>query len=485
MDKNLILQAVLHEFAALAKIPRLSGHEKAVSDYLAQRLKGLGLVVKQDKYNNIIADKKAAVGYENAPRVLLQGHMDMVCVAKPGVAYNPQTDSIKLKNDGKFLWADGTSLGADDGMGVASIIYILTKDFIHGPLRVVFTVDEEQGMTGARGLDKSCLEGVSYLINCDSEDYDTLTVASAGSIRLKFQKELDFVDCKQDGAVRIVVKNLVGGHSGTEINKDRGNAIKGLASVLFGLQQAGINFSLSDIKGGTADNAIPSEAFADITYNNNDLDKIREIIKNVQSDFKEAYGQREKAASFSLETTALPRKVLVDDITRQLTLLLETLHSGVYAMSQQAATLPQLSANIGRLYIEDNKVNVHMLARSATDASLRLLIQAYHAIAQISGFTGVFGQPSPAWNGNPNSKLAKIAVATFKEQNDIPMRVEFIHGGLECNYFAAVNPQLEIISIGPNNIDIHTPQEHLELSTVVPQVRLIEEVLTKLVNSDK
>ena len=208
-----ILADVLDEFSNLAKIPRKSGHEKAVSDYLKKRLEGMGLSVVQDDVNNIIADMPASPGYESAPRTILQCHMDMVCVAEEGVSYDPLTDPIRLHRTDEILEAEGTSLGSDDGSGIAIIIHTLKSVKRHGPLRMIVTVDEEQGMTGAVHLDKKYLSDADFLINCDSENYDELTVGSAGSVNLDFEKEMKEQKPVCGSAYEIAVSGLKGGHS--------------------------------------------------------------------------------------------------------------------------------------------------------------------------------------------------------------------------------------------------------------------------------
>ena len=238
-QNNEILEGVLNEFAKLAAIPRKSGHEQAVSDFLKNYLTELGFAVTQDEKNNIIADKPACPGFENAPLTILQGHMDMVCVAAEGVAFDPLKDAIKLVRDEKFLRADGTSLGADDGIGVAEAIYIMKNAKDHGPLRMIVTVDEEQGMTGAIHLDAKHLQDAKFLINCDSENYDELTVGSAGSVNLDFSREIKWVKPEMTAAWQIEVKGLLGGHSGERIGDGRGNAIRTLAMTLAALAAEG------------------------------------------------------------------------------------------------------------------------------------------------------------------------------------------------------------------------------------------------------
>ena len=259
--QNEVLEGVLAEFAKLAAIPRKSGHEQAVSDFLKSYLSELGFTVMQDEANNIIADKKATAGFEKAPLTILQGHMDMVCVAEEGYDYDPLKDPIKLVRTEEYLSAEGTSLGADDGIGVAEAIYIMKTAKDHGPLRLIVTTDEEQSMKGAIRLSAEHLKDASFLINCDSENYDELTVGSAGSVDLDFTRELKRVEPETPFAWKIEVKGLLGGHSGERIGDGRGNAIRTLAMILTALQEKG-EVELASFAGGKARNAIPNDAAA-------------------------------------------------------------------------------------------------------------------------------------------------------------------------------------------------------------------------------
>ncbi len=480
-----ILQKVLDEFQKLTEIPRPSGHEKKVSDYLAKRLRELGLTVKQDEYNNVIADKKAAPGFENVPLTMLQAHMDMVCVAEKGVKYDPQNDPIKVKNDGKYLTAEGTSLGADDGIGVASIIYLMAQKFDHGPLRVVFTADEETGMTGARGLSADDLKDVRYVINCDSEEYDVATVGSAGSVRLRFERDAKFVPAIGDSAAVLEIKNLLGGHSGMVIMQNRANAIKALGVLLYRLHEAKVEFGLCDIEGGVAENAVAPHVQATICYWEKDKAAIEKIVADFKAEMAEAYEGIEEQAKVGCTATQKPSQMLENGIFLSGIMLINAVHSGVYAVSRFSNTLPQLSANIGKTFVKDGKFEVLVMARSAADANLSMLKTSLRALAAMSGFNPDFGATSPAWNGNPDSLLPKMAKRIFEEQNNHPMTIEFTHGGLECNYFISKNHNMDIVSIGPNNKDIHSPQECLELCTIVPQVRLMQSMLEELAQKEK
>lgn len=479
--KASILDDVLTEFAKLAAIPRKSGHEQAVSDFLKEYLTQAGFKVIQDENNNIIADKKASAGFEKAPLTILQGHMDMVCVAEEGYSYDPLKDAIKLKRGPKYLEAVGTSLGADDGIGVAEAMYILKNAKDHGPLRMIVTVDEEQGMTGAIKLSPEHLQDASYLINCDSENYDELTVGSAGSVNLDFSRQLKRVAATAKNAWQLTVKGLLGGHSGERIGDGRGNAIRTLAMAIAAIQEKG-NVELADFSGGKARNAIPAAAQAVIVT---DLAKeeIAAVLNDQQERFLKMYGSVDPNIVFELKPVNASDVLTAGDMTR-LMRLITILHTGTFAMSTVIPGLVETSANLGVVEMTKDKVTVQYFPRSAVDQKLDEFRFMANEWAALTGFTANIGTQSPGWKENKNSKLAKIMQETFKAQNGKDMKVETIHAGLECGWHFLKNPKLDMVSIGVTTQDIHSPNEKLLLATVEPQVKLIIETLHRIAKEE-
>ena len=473
-----ILEGVLDEFNYLAAIPRQSGHEQAVSDFLKKYLTDAGFAVIQDEKNNIIADKPASKGFEKAPLTILQGHMDMVCVAEEGYTFDPLKDAIKLVRGEKYLEAEGTSLGADDGIGVAEAIYIMKHAKEHGPLRMIVTVDEEQGMTGAIHLDAAHLTDASYLINCDSENVDELTVGSAGSVNLDFTRKLTYTAAVGSSAWTIEVKGLLGGHSGERIGDGRGNALRTMAMAIAALQAKG-NVELAAFTGGKARNAIPNDAKAVIVTDLSKVD-IETVLNDQQLRFQKMYGNVDPDMVFVLTSVEKPDRVINPEDATRLVRLLTILHTGVYAMSTVIPGLVETSANLGVVTMSDGEVAVQYFPRSAVDQKLdefRFMAQEW---AELTGFTAHIGTQSPGWKENKDSKLAKIMAETFKEQNGTAMKIETIHAGLECGWHFLKNPSLDMVSIGVTTIDIHSPNEKLLLETVKTQVELIIETLHKI-----
>ncbi len=476
--KSEILESVLDEFKNLADIPRQSGHEQAVSDFLKKYLTEAGFSVRQDQVYNIIADVPASRGYEKAPLTIIQGHMDMVCVAEEGYSYDPQKNSIKLVRDDKYLSAEGTSLGADDGIGVAEGIYVLKNAKDHGPLRLIVTVDEERGMTGAVNLEDRYLADASFLINCDSENWDELTVGCAGSVNLDFSRKLKRTAPQGKAAWKISVNGLLGGHSGERIGDGRGNAIRTLALALQALQEKGL-VEVADFGGGKARNAIPDSAAAVIVTDLPEAE-INEVLFAELGRFNKIYGSVDPKAKFQVVKTELPAGVLTAGDAKRLLSLLTILHTGVFAMSTVIPGLVETSANLGVVEMDDEDVAVQYFPRSAVDQKIDEFCRFAQQMAELTGFTVHIGTQSPGWKENKDSRLAKIMAETFEAQNGQPMKVETIHAGLECGWHFRKNPQLDMVSIGVTTTDIHSPKERLELATVEPQVKLILETLKKI-----
>ena len=487
-----ILEGVLDEFKKLAEIPRPSKHEEKISAYLYKHLITFGFDVTQDKYKNIIVEVPASEGKEDAPLTILQAHMDMVCVAEKNFDYDPLTSPIKLLRDEKFLTAEGTSLGADDGIGIAEILYI-TKNFFegkfenvpHGPLRLIFTVDEEQCMSGAINLQKSHVDDAQFLINCDSEIFDEIVVGSAGNIRADFTRKIKFFDSEifssaanSVTSLKIKVGGLRGGHSGIEIDDNRANAIKILADVLREINLRG-NIRLANIFGGSATNVIPSSADATILT---DLifDDVKNISEKISAQVKKIFIGEENL-TIDVEVVEKPEKVFSAEDFKNLLDLLTLIHSGVYEMSNTTPKFVLASSNLGMIRTDD-KISVSLMPRFNINELVAEIENVNRTLARLTNFDITFNTYSPAWNFKPDGKLAKIAAEIFERQNNFPAQVKIIHAGLECSRFIEKNPALDIISIGTTNEFIHSTKERLHLDTVTPQVNLIVEIL-KVISS--
>lgn len=484
-----ILESVLGEFEKLAQIPRPSKHERKVSEYLCARLNDLGLRVEQDSNLNIIADLDATPGFEDSPRTILQAHMDMVCVAESGIEFNPLEDPIKLKREGNFLQAIGTSLGADDGIGISIILHILKTIKNHGAIRVIFTTDEEVGMSGADNLDEKYLDA-DYMINCDSETFDEVIVSSAGSVHLDFSKRVEKIPPACDNFFEIRIDGLLGGHSGEKIHENRANAIRLLAFTLISMKQKAsardLIFNISEFSGGDARNSIPSKASA-IVSTQLPLEEIEILARDLNSRFLAMYDIDSGIKIHVNRTDSDGRKILKLEDAMSLIRLVTIIHVGVYAMvsySKEAEQLVETSANLGLVRMSDDLIEVNYFPRSSVDGKLDSFYQLAEDVADLTEFEVVITNRSPAWQKNPDSRFAETACEIFSAQNDRPMKIRSIHAGLECGYFSQKNPQLNIISLGTTNESIHSPQEKLHLDTIVPQVNLISSLLEKIAGGE-
>ncbi|WP_313992475.1 beta-Ala-His dipeptidase [uncultured Selenomonas sp.] len=478
MDDAKLLDDIIEEFTALTRIPRPSGHEHAVSDYLKKRFEEIGCTVVQDAHWNIIADLPASEGCAAAPLTVLQGHMDMVCVAEAGVQYNPLTDPIKLIRTAEFLTADGTSLGGDDGIGVAEIIAAMRYTEQHGPLRAIVTVDEEQGMTGAQKLDPVHLKEAHFLINCDSEDYHTMTVGSAGSVNLDFSRSITR-HASTLPAYHVAVKGLRGGHSGERIGDGRGNAVRTLALALHALEEHG-KIELVAFTGGTARNAIPPAAEAVIRTAINEREIVHVLVEE-EKRFHALYGAADPAMKFVFGKAETEGHAIAAAEAHDLIALLTLLRTGVHDMSQRRRDRVETSANLGVLRMDENAVQVQFFPRSSVNERLDELIKEAQTLAERTGFSLCIGTQSPAWRENPESALARIMGEVYAAHNGgAQMTIESIHAGLETSWHAAKNPALDMVSIGVTAHDIHTPNERIEIAAIVPEAHLMMETLRRI-----
>ena len=477
-----ILNGVLEKFAQLAAIPRPSKHEEQVSNFLKKFFEERGLTVVQDKFRNIIAEVPASFGKENSPLTILQAHMDMVCVAREGYDFEPTRDPIKLIRDEKFLSAEGTSLGADDGIGIAEILYLVeNRDaFSHGRLRIIFTVDEEQGMSGASGLDEKFFTDAQFLINCDSEKFGELVAGSAGSVHMTLWRELHYVrpDTKLPNNVLIKISGLRGGHSGEEISSERVNAIKLAVQIMRTITRRG-KIRLAKFSGGRAFNVIPDSAeifiATDLT-----VETVQEICRDIERRILKVYGATETNLKIELQKMKRPDKVLHAKDYDLLTNFIALIHSGVYLVKSSNPAQVLASANLGAIRMNDEIVELKILPRGNADELVEEFIEGFAQAARLCVFEYKLSTPSPAWTFKPDSKLLKLAEEIFTQQNNFAPEVKTIHAGLETSFFAKKNPALDIISIGTTNENIHSPNERLNLETVAPHVKFIAGLLEKI-----
>lgn len=472
----------LEWFQELSRIPHGSGNTKAISDFCARFAADRGLPCRQDEAGNIVIVKAASAGRESDPGIMLQGHLDMVAVTEPGLDFDFLTDPLDLTVEGNFLTARGTTLGGDDGIAVAMALAVLDDDHLSHPrLECVFTTDEEIGMLGAAALDMSDLFS-PYLLNMDSEDEGIFVVSCAGGTRARITVPVRRV-VRRGTPVHISLTGLTGGHSGTEIDKNRGNAIRIFASLLGGVL-ADVQLDIVSLSGGNADNAIPFSCKGDFLLTAGTEEQIAAAISREWARICEELGDREPGRNLDWSVTAkdVPRAAVCADreSTSRLCRLISELPDGVYAMSPEMEGLVETSSNIGTITLaEEGYVLVDAL-RSAVDAKRDALKEVFRGTAEACGAQIDFAADYPGWPYRKDSALQEQMTALYEEMFGKTPRVEGIHGGLECGIFSQKKPDLDIVSIGPQMYDIHSVNERLSLSSCERTWQFLVELLARL-----
>ena len=457
-------KSVFRFFEDLTQIPRPSYDTRAVSDYCVRFAQARGIRYHQDRLNNVVLYAPATAGYEHAPTVILQGHLDMVAVADPDSAVDPAHEPLIVRTDGQFVWAEGTSLGGDDGIAVAMALALLDDPSIpHPALEVVFTVDEEVGMDGARGLDPALLSG-RLLLNVDSEDEGILTVSCAGGATATAEFALETAPAS--GVCRTLeVSGLLGGHSGAEIHKGRANASILLGRALSQLADA-LPVRLVSLAGGTKDNAITNASCASIVLPEECAEQAAQIVETCAKAFAAEYAVSDPNVRLTLREEELPADALTQDDTRRVVRYLTLVPNGIAAMSMDIPGLVQTSCNLGVARLEGDAFRATTSVRSSVASQKQMLLQKLRTLAELLGGTLTVAGDYPAWEYVRNSPLQSRMTRIWKELTGQDMRVEAIHAGLECGLFSGKLPGLDAVSFGPDMADIHTAKERLSVPSV-------------------
>ena len=474
-----IIDTIVDCFMPLTKIPRPSHHEEKISAYLYDWAKNAGFNPVKDSVNNIMFDVPATKGLEDKPLVILQGHMDMVVAVEDDKTFDPLNDTITaIRNDEKgTLTADGTSLGADDGAGVATILSVAEGKMEHGPLRMLITVDEEDGMGGAFNMSKDWLDGATYLINIDNEESDDVLVSTAAGDEIIATKKIDFSNTICDKALSITISNLKGGHSGVEIDKGRLNGIIGLATLLKQLDDEGIAYELASFEGGTAANAIPAEVNTIIVVNADDVDKINSKVTEYNKSLNDKYKGIEENINIDISVVdELPKVVSKEEKDNLIKFITEVIN-GVYTMSNDMEGLVESSSNLGIVELNKDGIYIYINNRSSSPEKEIEINDSQISLAKDCGYEIETTKTAEPWKFDPNSKLLKICKEVYKEENGEDIKVVAVHAGLECGCFKKMKPDLDMISLGPDLTDVHSINETLYLNSIPKVWRLIEGIL--------
>ncbi len=467
---------VWHYFSEISKIPRESGNETAVSAYLYNTALSLGLKAVQEPCGNVIIYKAATSGYEQADAVILQGHMDMVCVRNEQSQHDFTKDPIELIVDGDLLTANGTTLGADNGIAVAMTMAILEDNSLQHPaLEVLITVSEETGMDGAMAVDPANLTGTRF-INIDSEEEGYLLASNAGGADVDVDLPINWHNNNYQYAYQVTIKHLKGGHSGLEIDKKRANAIKLIGRLLSTIE---LDVAVFDIAGGQKMNAIAQSATVSLATDAN-VEEMLAALETIEKVFKNEYAVSDPDIVISYQKTEKPIQVFKPETTARLANLLLLLPQGVVAMAQGIEGLVETSNNVGIIAQKENKISVCNALRSSVATRKDLLCQQIAAIANLVGAQATRHGDYPEWSYKLESPLRDTMLAVYQQQFGKEMIVDAIHAGLECGLFAEKMPQLDLVSIGPNMWDVHSPRERVSISSTERVYHYLVNVLAAL-----
>lgn len=465
--KDLEPKVVWKYFHEITQVPRPSKKEGKIIKYIEDVASKNKIDIKKDKAGNILLFKPATKGYEKLPTVILQAHVDMVCEKNSGVKFDFEKDPIKTVVDGEWLRAEGTTLGADNGIGVAAALAVITsKDIEHGPIECLFTVDEETGLTGAKALKKGFMTG-NILLNLDSEDEGEIFMGCAGgkgTVATFTYKPIPTPVSNQ--FFRITVTGLNGGHSGGDIHKGLGNANKILARFLYQLQEK-YPFSLAEIQGGNLHNAIAREAYAVIGTAPKNREPIRVMLNNFAADIENELKRVDPNVKLVMETADKPSKCLPRILKEKLIYSLLACPHGVISMSHEIEGLVETSTNLASVkMIGATKIVIGTSQRSSTESAKNAIADQVAAVFRLAGAKVEHGEGYPGWAPNPDSKILKVAQKSYKKLFKKDAKIMAIHAGLECGLFLEKYPQLDMISFGPTLRSVHSPDERIEIKTV-------------------
>ena len=458
---------VFEQFAKINEIPRPSKHEEKMIDYLKNWGESRGLDTRVDETGNVIIRKPATKGMENCKTVILQSHMDMVCDKLVDVDFDFNTDAIRTYIDGEWLTAEGTTLGADDGIGCAIELAILdSNDIEHGPIECVFTRDEETGLSGAEGMKAGFMTG-DYLINLDSEDEGEIFVSCAGgrntTAKFTFKREA----ATDLFFLRAQLKGLVGGHSGDDINKKRANAIKVLGRFLYQTMKRYDGVRLAQFHSGKLHNAIPRDGYFVIGVPNAVKENVKADWNVFAAQVEDEFHVTDTSMVWTMESTDA-EPVIENRVAQNFVRALQAVDNGIYAICQDKdlGGMVETSSNIASVHTEENEINILSSQRSNVMSNLDNMCATIVATFELAGAEAWSSDGYPAWKMRPGSKLTEIVRDTYRELFGKDPIVRGIHAGLECGLFSERYPNLDMVSFGPTLRFVHTPDERLHIPTV-------------------
>ena len=475
-------QNIIDAFEQISAIPRNSGDEERIRHFLIDWARKNKFLYITDKVGNLIIKIAASKGMEKHPTIVLQGHLDMVCEKTPDSPHDFSKDPIRFVFDGEWLKADRTTLGADNGIAVAMAMCLATDSKVkHGPLELLFTIEEETGLTGARGLETGIIEA-KYLINIDSERDDVFTVGCAGGRDTHIELDLGYEEVPYDyRGMHIKVSGLTGGHSGENIIDERANAIRVLNRILHSIRDL-CDLRLTWFKGGTAHNAIPRDAEATFFIPIDQLPIVKEHVEKAEVYLKSEFERTDPELDVYLAEMAVTpdRRAMMSYVSMKVLDLLYALPHGVAARSTDMPHLVETSSNLAKVWVDYGKLCIHSSQRSSVMTRLEALTHRIEAVGRLAGARVQSGSGYPSWRPDFNSKLLAACKKIYKSLFDTDPRVEAIHAGLECGLIGNLHPGMQMLSLGPTIKNPHSPDERLYLPSLAKVYQLLGKILAEL-----
>lgn len=473
---NIEPQVIWKNFSALNAVPRPSKKEGKVIEFMKSFGENLGLDTTVDEVGNVIIKKPATAGMEDRKTVVLQSHLDMVAQKNNDVNFDFETQGIEMEIDGDWVKAKGTTLGADNGLGVAAIMSVLeSKDIPHPALEALFTIDEETGMTGAMGLKPGQLTG-EILLNLDTEEDDEIDIGCAGGVDVTATATYELQE-NQGMEVKIEVKGLQGGHSGMDIHKGFGNANIILGRLLYtGLYNQ--NMQLISIDGGGLRNAIPREATAVVSVRN--APEFIEAASSLKTAILEEFASIEKELQITIENFTTPDKAISEEDSKKIILALKSAHNGVYRMSPDVADLVESSNNVARVELKHGELKILNLSRSSVESSKYSVAEQLKSVFELAGMNVEFSGSYPGWKPKPEAEIIKTMASIYEKNFGTQPHVVACHAGLECGIIGANYPQMEMVSFGPTIKGAHSPDERASIPSTQKFWGYLKDILANI-----
>lgn len=478
--KQLQPNALWSHFADLNAVPRPSKKEERIIAFMKAFGESLKLPTSVDKAGNVIIKKPATPGMEDRQTIVLQSHIDMVHQKNADTVFDFDTQGIEMYAEGDWVKAKGTTLGADNGIGVAAIMALLSStDIPHPALEALFTIDEETGMTGALNLEGGLLEG-KILLNLDTEEDTELTIGCAGGIDITAKGSYDSVKTEtNDAAFSISVKGLTGGHSGGDIHLGRGNANKIMNRILYTLHKE-IGIGINSIDGGSLRNAIPRESISLIVIASDKVNQAKEMVNSLTAIIKAEYALTDAKLDISLAASEMPETVMNKDVQGKLLRSVYACPNGIYRMSPAIQGLVQSSNNLARILVKEGSYNIQCLNRSSVDSEKVDLANAISSAFDLMEASLTYGNSYPGWQPKPDAPIIQLMSSLYEEMFGEKAHVNAVHAGLECGILGTNYPDMQMISFGPNIYGAHSPDERVQISSVQKFWKYLLETLKRI-----